>query len=295
MLVAIYRKYIPADVRQVVYESFLKEILIFIRNFKINLKCKLIFIFKKFLPKSDYYKAMAFMGKNGLTAYPDEYMLEYSNFNVEVNFDSIKQLYFVKHNNRKLFFASRFNKEQIIKLYKSLIIEQDYRCAHRYVGNYEDLRGLTLLDIGSAEGIFTLDNIERVNHAYLFEVESYWIDALKATFEPWRNKVTIVEKYVGSNISEYSLTIDSFLMGKEKENIFIKMDIEGAEEEALIGAKDILSAGKNIQLAICTYHNPKHPHLFESMLHHYGFRTEFTNGYLYWGKRLSKAVIRGQK
>ena len=80
--------------------------------------------------------------------------------------------------------------------YKGLLIEQDRRSAHRYVGSYEELRGKTLLDIGAAEAIFTLDTIEYINHAYLFECDEAWVEALNATFTPWKDKITIVRKYV---------------------------------------------------------------------------------------------------
>jgi hypothetical protein len=35
--------------------------------------------------------------------------------------------------------------------------------------------------------------------------------------------------------------------------------------------------------------------LVEKLLQNHGFKTSFSEGYLFWGKRLSKAVIRGVK
>lgn len=46
-----------------------------------------------------------------------------------------------------------------------------------------------IADIGSAEGNFSLSNIENVKKVYLFESDKEWIEALEATFRPWRDKV----------------------------------------------------------------------------------------------------------
>jgi hypothetical protein len=295
MLATLYRSILPPKLRAYIYTYFLGELLIFIRNFRMNAKCKFTFLFQKLLPKTDYNKALAFMGRHGLSSYPAPYVLDYKNRTVQLEFDSDKQMHYCMHNGKKLYFTSKFGKAQIVKLYKSLITEQDVRSAHRYVENYEDLTGMTLLDVGSAEGIFTLDNIERLEHAYLFEVEPFWIDALHATFEPWKEKVTIIKKYVGDQVSEDFITIDEFLKDKPKHHLFIKMDIEGAELKALEGAKNTLEQGQHITTAICTYHKPNDPETFEKLLQKHGFDTRFSEGYLFWGKRLSKAVIRGVK
>lgn len=50
------------------------------------------------------------------------------------------------------------------------------------------------------------------------------------------------------------ITLDTLL--KEKKIDFIKMDIEGAEKKALVGAQNIIKKNKPI-LAICIYHRPE--------------------------------------
>ena len=64
---------------------------------------------------------------------------------------------------------------------------------------------------------------------------------------------------VGGRISSKGVevdcdSLDNLLKGEEID--FIKMDIEGAEEMALLGGKDILKNSKPI-LAICIYHKPE--------------------------------------
>ena len=42
----------------------------------------------------------------------------------------------------------------------------------------------------------SLEIIEEAKHVYLFEQDEQWLEAIRATFEPWQAKVTIVQKYV---------------------------------------------------------------------------------------------------
>jgi hypothetical protein len=295
MLTSLYRNIVPATLRSVIYDQFLGSFLFFMRHFKVHLKSKYTYLFNSIMPKTETNAAWAFIGKHGITSYPAPYSLEYKNKKIDVFLDDAKGLSYVWHNNKKLFFPNSYNAEKITTLYLSLITEQDERSAHRYAESYDELKGKTLLDIGAAEGIFSLDTIEQVEQVYLFECEKFWIEALKATFEPWTDKTKIIEKYVGDKSEGIFTTIDDFLEGKSKDNLFLKMDIEGAEKSALKGALKTLKEGNNINLAVCTYHKPEDPVEISEFLKDLGYKYEFTDGMLYWGKRVSKAVIRGKK
>jgi predicted RNA methylase len=235
------------------------------------------------------------MGKHGITSYPYKYMLEYKNRQINVIMDPEKELPYVLHNNKKLYFQREYGKEKIIKIYRSLIIEQDCRSAHRYVRSYDELKDKILLDIGSAEGIFALDTIELTKHVYIFECDKQWIAPLEATFAPWREKVSIIEKYVSDKTDEQNLKLDDFLGNKKTDNLFLKMDIEGAEKSALAGATETLSNSKKMQLAICTYHKKEDPEIISNLVASFGFNFEFTDGLMFWSKRLSKGLIRCYK
>jgi hypothetical protein len=294
MLASLYRKALPLSVRQAVYDFFLGRAVFFFRNIGIIAKSKFTWVVSLLLPKSDENQALAFMGKHGLTSYPYAYALEYQNMEILVNKDETLNLLYVTHNNRKLFFPEFYTAEKVQKDYRALLIEQDERAAHRYVRSYDELKGRTLLDVGAAEASFALDTIELTERVIIFECMEHWQKPLQATFAAWADKVTIVKKYIGNKTAGDFVTIDDYLTNQSKDNLFIKMDIEGAERMALEGAQQTLQSGKNIQLAVCTYHRPGDPEYMDKLLKGYGFQTEFSNGLMYWSKRLSKGVIRGK-
>ena len=160
-----------------------------------------------------------------------------------MNVDNTNGLPYVFHNGRKLYFKRDMLAFTEVA-YRGLLIEQDKRSAHRYVDSYEELKGKTLLDIGAAEAIFTLDTIECIDHAYLFECDESWIEALEATFAPYKEKITIVRKYVSDVDDEDNITLDTFFRdeGKSIDNLFLKMDIEGYVRKALEGGCSYLGA-----------------------------------------------------
>jgi hypothetical protein len=294
MVVKFYRKILPLSIRQALYNFLLGRLVFFFRNLSIISKSKITWVIGFMLPKSEENAALAFMGKHGLTSYPYPYALEYLGHEIKIEKDSAYNLLYVVHNEKKLYFPEFYTSEKVEKDYRALLIEQDERAAHRYVRSYDELKGRTLIDVGAAEASFALDTIALTNQVIIFECMEHWQKPLQATFAPWANKVTIVKKYIGNKTTGDFVTIDDFLKDEPKGNLFIKMDIEGAERMALEGAKNTLKSGKNIQLAVCTYHCPGDPEYMDTLLKAYGYKTEFSDGLMYWKKRLSKGLIRAK-
>lgn len=292
MISGLYRKIVPLAARQKIYDVFLGRVVFFFRHFNVIMKSKLTYLFAFALPKTEENKVFAFMGRHGLTSYPYNYMLEYRKQKIVVERDESLNLPYVNHGGKRLYFPEFYTEEKVVKDYRALITEQDERSAHRYVRSYAELAGRTLLDVGSAEGIFSLDAIELVDQVILIECLEHWQKPLRATFANWSSKVTFVKKFVGNKSTGDFITIDEILLNKKKENLFIKMDIEGAERMALEGATNTLQTGKNIQLAVCTYHRKNDPEYVRNLLSGYGYSTEFSEGLMYWNKRVSKGVIR---
>ena len=131
-----------------------------------------------------------------------------------------------------------------------------------------------------------------MDHAYLFECEEQWISSLNATFAPWKEKVTIVRKYVSDIIDEKNVTVDQFLEGKNKTNLFLKMDVEGYEPAVLKGAEKVIQEALDIDFSICTYHRKEDAVQFAQFFMKYSIETEYTEGFVFYDKDFRKAIIR---
>jgi hypothetical protein len=290
---AAYRKYIPSELRDRVYDVFLGRILFFFRNYNKVIKVKFIYYFSFLLPRTDKNRLYAFLGKNGIDAIPYGFTQEYKQMKIDCFWDESKNLYYVYHLDKKLYFPCLGKEKNIVTIYKQLLKEQDIRSPHNYVEDINRLKGKVLLDIGAAEGIFALTCIDIVKEIYLFECDSQWIDALYATFAPWKEKVTIIQKRIGDTNDEKMATIDRIVSENSLSNLFLKMDIEGGERLALRGADRTLrvEAGQ-IDYAICTYHKENDAQEINDTLSSCGFQSEFTDGYIYYENKMRKAILR---
>jgi hypothetical protein len=135
-----------------------------------------------------------------------------------------------------------------------------------------------------------------VDFVFLFECEDRWVEALRATFKPWMEKVRIVYKYVGDRDEGNCLTLDSLFAAGElpSDNLYLKMDIEGAEMQALRGAEKLLAQGKNISLAVCTYHQAQDVREIPAFLESLGYEYTLTDSFFFFDNEMRKAVCRAK-
>ena len=295
MIVRLYRKYVPSKIRKRIYHLFLKQILKKYWYFCAWTASKFVDTCSVFFPENEYYDAYRFSGKHGISPYPFEASLKYKDMPVEVLHDTDMDMPYVLHHGKRLYYPRDTTEKKMQTSYRALLTEQDPESAHRYVSSYDELKGKILLDVGTAEGIFALDAIEYVEKAYLFECNDRWMEPLNATFTPWKDKVEIVKKYVTDRDDENSITLDTFMQGKKHDHIHIKMDIEGAEQSALKGAKLLLTNGPSISVSMCTYHQKEDAKAISNFLASLGYTCEFTQGYFLVCAHLRKAVCRGKK
>ncbi|MDR0822897.1 MAG: FkbM family methyltransferase, partial [Endomicrobium sp.] len=166
--------------------------------------------------------------------------------------------------------------------FNNLLIEQDKRSPHSYFNDdfAFGVGGGSIADIGTAEGIWALDNVENADKVYLFECDIEWIDALKKTFAPWKYKVVIVNKYIADITDDNKIKIDDFF--KDKEINFIKADIEGAEIQLLKGAKETLAKQNDLKLCLCAYHNQNDEQELRYMLERNGYIVKNSKGYVFF-------------
>ena len=194
----------------------------------------------------------------------------------DILFDSQYGLYYVYWNEKKLYWKRGVKKRIIKQNLNGLKLEQHDGSPHRY--NIDNNDYSYVADLGTAEGCFTLDIIDRVKHAFLFECDPEWFEPLEATFAPWKHKVTLIKKFVGRFSDETHITLDEYF-----EHIpvdFIKADIEGAETDMLIGGEKTLK-GKVTGANICLYHRPTDMQDILALLETYGYECTVNPGYMF--------------
>lgn len=244
---------------------------------------------------------LEYLRDNDIAVFPYTFPDEYKASDIEVLKDTRNGLHYMLWEGKKLYYKDGRRVSKAQQYFNSLRLEQDARSPHRYLtGDFSVEAGDVVVDVGAAEGNFSLSVIEKAGFVYLFESDPRWIKALEATFEPWREKVKIIRKFVSDNTSEESVALDDAFAGNQAIN-FVKADVEGAEAAVLRGANRILTTQERLRIAICTYHRQEDADVLDGMLKKYGFTTGFSDGYMlyYYGRTnvvrepfLRKAVLR---
>ncbi len=195
-------------------------------------------------------------------------------------FDPVYGMPYVDHEGKKLYFPQKITLKTQKKMYLDLVEEQLPDSPHCYVTpDFSVNEGDVLFDVGSAEANFALSNIEKASRVVLFEASETWIKPLKATFAPWKDKITIVPKYVSNFNNSSTITIDAFVKEYGSRFIpdFVKMDVEGAEMDVLNGMKECLVEHKP-KLAVTTYHKKNDFEEISYFLSNLGFNIRASTG-----------------
>ncbi len=242
-----------------------------------------------------------YLQNNDLDVFNYIWVKEYKNRKIDIGYEG--DMYYVLHNGKKLFFSKKYDDEiKVREYYISLLIEQDYRSPHRYLTDSHNVSfGDIVVDAGAAEGIFSLDIVDKAKKIYMFEPEHDWVQALERTFSQYMEKVEIIEKCVSNYVDLGTITIDKAV--SEDTIGFIKIDIEGEEYYAIDGAKSVLERSNNVKCSICTYHQEFAYYAIKDKLERIGFKTEHSAGYMWYIEHfnemrpmtLRRGIIRGEK
>lgn len=206
---------------------------------------------------------------------------------VHGEFDLDRKMPFVIHKGKRLYFRPSTTLEAAKRAYIRYITIENIlgggylkKTPHQYVTQAFNVKeGDTLIDVGGAEGLFLLDNIDKIKRGYVIEAKSEWRQALEATFEPYKDKVEIIMKYATNKVSETEAAIDDLLKG-DLSDTFIKIDVEGYETLVLDGCKDTMKSDKDIRIACCTYHRNGDADMLNTFFKDAGYQTEFSDGYM---------------
>jgi hypothetical protein len=248
-------------------------------------------------------EVLSWLKHNMVSMFPYRFVENYIPEKIIVYYDGDDNSKYVLHYGKKMYFPKNWPDERIKNYYSSLLLEQDINSPHKYeCGNFGIEKDDVLADIGASEGFFALSVIEKVKQVFLFECDESWIESLKKTFEPWKDKVIIVNKYISDHSNTNSITLDDFYISKGRVlPNFIKADIEGAELSLLLGSEKIMTFAKDLRIAICAYHKRHDEIQLHKIFLERNFKTKFAKGYMIMGDNeadpvyLRKGVIRATK
>ncbi|MCI9141230.1 MAG: FkbM family methyltransferase [Lachnospiraceae bacterium] len=200
-----------------------------------------------------------------------------------VYLDRVENLPYILFEDKRMYFPYNYKFQEYNgrKVVTDITAEQQWSSPHLYIrGDIKIERGDVIADAGVQEGNFALRYIEKVSKAYLFECNKVWIKPLQKTFEKFKDKVILNNSFLGQFHGGMYSNLDTVIKGKLD---FLKMDIEGAEVEALLGGKRVL-LNNNVKCAICSYHKSEQQTAIEAILRYYGYETCVSDGYMVFYK-----------
>lgn len=246
-------------------------------------------------------EGLKYLRSHKYSAMPYYWTLKYDNLFPEVFYDENNNCYYVIFDGKRMYFPARLTEKQVIWIVRGIYKEQDPQSPHLYLApEFQIDPDSIVVDAGVAEGNFALSIVEKSKLLYLVECDPEWMAALKLTFAPWKEKVIFVEKFMSDTESASTTSIDSLLNPESKETYFIKMDIEGFEQKALAGMKNLVASGSKIKMDVCTYHHINDLQEIESIIKDYGFEWHVTKSYMLYFQTgedpsFRKVLIRAEK
>lgn len=254
-----------------------------IENYLYFTKCELLEYYNNInIDKIELKEIINYIENHPLEVFNYEFYKNYRMVTIEVMYDIENKMFYVDFMNNKMYFKRSLDtKEKVEKYYRFLLAEQDKKSPHCYFNfDLNITKDSIVVDAGVAEGNFALSIIDKVKKLILIEIDEEWIEALKITFAPWKEKVTIINKYLSDVSNETSITLDD--INKTDYINLVKLDIEGYEIRALAGAKNLLLKQESFQLISCCYHYQNEENELKELLKLYFDKVEVSKGYMFF-------------
>jgi hypothetical protein len=283
LLFPIYRIMVPKPLRTAILKKLLRKKIL-----------KHFFSLPENEVNDEQKEVLKYLENNPVSIFPYPFQFDYSPSKIEVIYDPGKKMRYVMQEGKRLYFKKRWSDNRIKRAYSDLVREQDINSPHRYltesfiVGNND-----IIADIGAAEGNFSLSVIEKIKKLYLFEYDQEWIEALKATFAPWAEKVEIINKYVSDTNDNTHIRLDTFYT-TNRDITFLKIDVDGAEAIVLSSCNEVFKAQESFKIALCTYHKNNDEKDFTALLKNHRFSITPSKGYMihYYDKKMKAPYLR---
>lgn len=250
-------------------------------------KCKLAVRYAKHADKADL---LSYIRNHPLGAFNYPFVEKYTGVCPEIGYDGEAGLFFVIHKGRRMYMARWFRTEEmVLAYYRNLLMEQDEHSPHRYLqGEFEVKQGDVVVDAGAAEGIFTLEVIERAKKVYVIETNREWVEALSYTFRDYREKIEIINRFVSDYTAYRTAALDDLI---QDDVDFLKMDVEGCEYAAMAGAEKLIKSTSHIRCALCAYHSDHDGLALKVLAERFGLRTSFSEGYMLFPYSIQQTYI----
>lgn len=252
----------------------------YIENYLYFAKKKIMRKYKS-IHSEEIQSILKYLEKHNLDVFNYSFAEKYQNMCVEIGYDDMPGLFYVYHNGFRMYMARWLNTEEKVKhYYRSIMVEQDDLSPHKYLDrDFSVSDGDVVVDVGTAEGNFALEILDKASKIYLIEAEDEWIEALKYTFADYQKKVDIIHGYASDITDGNRITLNDVI--KERVN-FIKMDIEGDETKALAGADHIIKRATKLKCTVCVYHNTEDEKVICNFAKELGLTASNTAGYMYY-------------
>jgi hypothetical protein len=235
-------------------------------------------------------EASEFIEKYGFEMIPFNFTLKYRT-SIKVFNDHSSGYPYVIIDGHKVFFPKTSN-DNIIKAVKDALMEQDNESPHNYISENHNVHGHTAVLIGASDGIFALEIMDSFKHIFLFECDPLWLTPVTLTLEPYKDKCTVVNKFVSSKDEKDNITLDTFYDQYQFPIDFMQHDVEGNSLSILKGSSNIL-VKNNIHLSIACYHTASEAQEVEDLLIEMGYSCSYSKKFvLLWMQKLEKPYIR---